>query len=86
MRRLARAHANRVEGLPVFGGLMLIGMLAGKSTLPSCETAVARDAMHEALARIPRCSLLDAWPSATGATNARPTGPQRRHVLNRATP
>lgn len=31
MQRLARAHANCLEGLPVFGGLMLIAVLAGKS-------------------------------------------------------
>ena len=31
MQRLARAHANCLEGLPIFGGLMLIAVLAGKS-------------------------------------------------------
>ena len=33
MQRLARAHANCVEGLPIFGGLMLIAEVAGKSAL-----------------------------------------------------
>ncbi len=33
MQRLARAHANCVESLPVFGGLMLIALLAGKSSV-----------------------------------------------------
>ncbi len=33
MRRLARAHANCVEGLPVFGGLMVIAVVAGKSAV-----------------------------------------------------
>ena len=33
MQRLARAHANCLEGLPIFGGLMLIAMLAGKSAV-----------------------------------------------------
>ena len=33
MQRLARAHANCVEGLPIFGGLMLVAVLAGKSSL-----------------------------------------------------
>jgi uncharacterized MAPEG superfamily protein len=33
MQRLARAHANCVEGLPIFGGLMLIAVVAGKSTV-----------------------------------------------------
>lgn len=33
MQRLARAHANCLEGLPIFGGLMLIAVVAGKSSL-----------------------------------------------------
>jgi uncharacterized MAPEG superfamily protein len=33
MQRLARAHANCIEGLPVFGGLMLVAVVAGKSDL-----------------------------------------------------
>ena len=31
MQRLARAHANCIEGLPVFGGLLLLAVVAGKS-------------------------------------------------------
>lgn len=30
MQRLARAHANCLEGLPIFGGLLLVAVLAGK--------------------------------------------------------
>lgn len=33
MQRLARAHANCLEGLPLFGGFMLVAVLAGKSQL-----------------------------------------------------
>lgn len=33
MQRLARAHANCIEGLPIFGGLMLIAVVSGKSTI-----------------------------------------------------
>ena len=33
MQRLARAHANCVESLPIFGGLMLIAVVAGKSAV-----------------------------------------------------
>ena len=29
MQRLARAHANCLEGIPVFGGLMVVALLAG---------------------------------------------------------
>lgn len=33
MQRLARAHANCIEGLPVFGGLMLVAVVAGKAAV-----------------------------------------------------
>ena len=33
MQRLARAHANFLEGLPVFGGLMLVAAVSGNSAL-----------------------------------------------------
>ena len=31
MQRLARAHANCLEGLPVFGGLLLVALVTGKT-------------------------------------------------------
>lgn len=31
MQRLARAHANCLEGLPIFGGLLLLAAVAGKT-------------------------------------------------------
>jgi uncharacterized MAPEG superfamily protein len=31
MQRLARAHMNCIEGLPVFGGLMLVAAVAGRT-------------------------------------------------------
>lgn len=31
MQRLARAYANCLEGLPLFGGLMVLAVLAGKA-------------------------------------------------------
>lgn len=33
MQRLARAHANCIEGLPVFGGLLLVAMVTGRHEL-----------------------------------------------------
>jgi uncharacterized MAPEG superfamily protein len=33
MQRLTRAHANCIEGLPIFGGLMLVAVVAGKSAI-----------------------------------------------------
>ncbi|WP_458237725.1 MAPEG family protein [Pseudomonas sp. P5_A2_2] len=31
MQRLARAHANCLEGLPIFGGLLIVALLAGRT-------------------------------------------------------
>lgn len=31
MQRLARAHANCVEGLPIFGGLLLVAIATGRT-------------------------------------------------------
>lgn len=33
MQRLARAHANCVESLPVFGGVLLVAMVTGRTEL-----------------------------------------------------
>ncbi|WP_426270148.1 MAPEG family protein [Dyella kyungheensis] len=33
LQRLARAHANCIEGLPVFGGLLLIAIATGRTGL-----------------------------------------------------
>ena len=33
MQRLARAHANCVESLPVFGGLLLVAVAAGRTSI-----------------------------------------------------
>ena len=33
MQRLARAHANCLEGLPIFGGVLLVAEVAGRSTV-----------------------------------------------------
>lgn len=33
MQRLARVHANCVEGLPIFGGLMVVALLAGEAAV-----------------------------------------------------
>jgi uncharacterized MAPEG superfamily protein len=33
MQRLARAHANCVEGLPIFGGLMLVALISGHASV-----------------------------------------------------
>jgi len=33
MQRLARAHANCVESLPVFGGLLLVAIVTGRASI-----------------------------------------------------
>jgi uncharacterized MAPEG superfamily protein len=33
MQRLARAHANCIEALPIFGGLMVIAVITGRSSI-----------------------------------------------------
>ena len=33
MQRLARAHANCLEGLPIFGGLMLVALTTGRTAV-----------------------------------------------------
>lgn len=33
MQRLTRAHANCLEGLPIFGGLMLVALATGRSSV-----------------------------------------------------
>ena len=33
MQRLARAHANCIEGLPIFGGLMLVAVVVGRTSI-----------------------------------------------------
>lgn len=33
MQRLARAHANCLEGLPIFGGLMLAALVSGRQSV-----------------------------------------------------
>ena len=64
MRRLARAHANCVEGLPVFGGLLLVALVTGRTEVT--------DALAPWLlgARIVQSGIHQASTSAT-AVNAR---------------
>lgn len=33
MQRLARAHANCIEGLPIFGGLLLVATATGRTSI-----------------------------------------------------
>jgi len=45
MQRLARAHANCVEGLPIFGGLMLVAVVTSRTAVTdslACAFMAAR--------------------------------------------
>jgi len=52
MQRLARAHANCLEGLPVFGGLMLLAAVAGRTAVtdplayPLLAARIVQSAIH----------------------------------------
>lgn len=52
MQRLARAHANCLEGLPVFGGLMVISLVAGRPSVTDplayvlLAARIAQSAIH----------------------------------------
>ena len=52
MQRLARAHANCLEGIPVFGAIMVIAVLAGKSSVtdalayPFLAARIAQSCIH----------------------------------------
>lgn len=67
MQRLARAHANCLEGLPIFGGLMLVAVMAGKSSLtdPLAYTLL--------VARIIQ-STIHLASTSSAAVTARPVG------------
>ncbi len=52
MQRLARAHANCVEGLPIFGGLLLVAIVTDRAALTDplaylfLGSRVAQSLMH----------------------------------------
>lgn len=52
MQRLARAHANCLEGLPIFGGLMLVAAVSGQSpatdalAMPLLAARIVQSSIH----------------------------------------
>ncbi len=64
MQRLARAHANCLEGLPIFGGLLILAVVAGRSqvTDPLAYVLLA--------ARVAQ-SLIHLWSTSPAAAMAR---------------
>ncbi|HEX5612861.1 MAG TPA: MAPEG family protein [Burkholderiales bacterium] len=63
MQRLARAHANCIEGLPIFGGLMLVAVVAEKSSITDplayllLGARVVQSAIHLASVSAPAVTL-----------------------------
>jgi len=62
MQRLSRAHANCLEGLPIFGGLMVVAVLASKSSItdPLAHTLLAARIL-QSLIHISSVSLAASW-------------------------
>lgn len=58
MRRLARAHANCIESLPVFGGLLLVALVTGRAEITDAlapwllGARVAQSCIHLASTRV----------------------------------
>ena len=63
MQRLARAHANCIEGLPIFGGLMLVAVVAEKSSITDAlaylllGARIVQSAIHLASVSAPAVTL-----------------------------
>lgn len=64
MQRLTRAHANCLEGLPLFGGIMLVAVVAGRS-------AVTDPLAHVFLAARITQSIIHLTSVSVPAVNAR---------------
>lgn len=64
MQRLARAHANCLEGLPVFGGLLLLAVVAGKAAVTDPLAVVLLGA------RVAQ-SLIHLWSTSPTAVTVR---------------
>ena len=62
MQRLARAHANCLEGLPIFGGLMLVALTTGRSSVTDPLAFVLLGA------RVVQSGIHLASPSSTAVT------------------
>lgn len=62
MQRLARAHANCIEGLPIFGGLMLIAVVAGQSAVTDPLALVFLGArIAQSLIHLSSLSVMAVW-------------------------
>jgi hypothetical protein len=63
MQRLARAHANCLEGLPVFGGLLIVAIITDRAGLTDLlapwlfAARVVQSVTHLASTRVPAVNL-----------------------------
>ncbi len=62
MQRMARAHANCIEGLPIFGGLMLIALVAGQSAVTDSLAMIFLGArIAQSLIHLSSLSVMAVW-------------------------
>ena len=64
MQRLARAHANCLEGLPIFGGLLLVALVTGR---PEVTDTLAPALLAARLMQ----SAVHLWSTSIPAINVR---------------
>ena len=63
MQRLARAHANCIEGLPIFGGLLIVALATGHAAITDplayalLAARVAQSLAHLASSSVPVVSI-----------------------------
>lgn len=62
MQRLARAHANCIEGLPIFGGLLIVAALTGRTSITDpLAYAFLAARILQSLIHISSVSVLASW-------------------------
>ena len=62
MQRLARAHANCIEGLPIFGGLLIVAALSGRASITDpLAYAFLAARILQSLIHITSVSVVASW-------------------------
>jgi len=62
MQRLARAHANCIEGLPIFGGLLIVAALSGRASITDpLAYAFLAARILQSLIHISSVSVVASW-------------------------
>ena len=62
LQRLARAHANCIEGLPIFGGLLILAALTGRASITDpLAYAFLAARILQSLIHISSVSVVASW-------------------------